>query len=54
MLSRVAESVYWMSRYIERAGNVARFVDVNEHLMLDLPTELPPPMGTAGRNDGRC
>ena len=37
MLSRVAESIYWMSRYIERAENVARFVDVNFNLMLDLP-----------------
>ena len=42
MLSRVAESIYWMSRYIERAENVARFVEVNEHLMLDLPPEMPP------------
>jgi len=37
MLSRVADSVYWMSRYIERAENVARFVDVNLQLMLDAP-----------------
>jgi uncharacterized alpha-E superfamily protein len=37
MLSRVAESVYWMSRYVERAENVARFVDVNLNLMLDTP-----------------
>ena len=37
MLSRVADSIYWMSRYIERAENVARFVDVNLQLMLDLP-----------------
>jgi uncharacterized alpha-E superfamily protein len=37
MLSRVAESVYWMSRYVERAENVARFVDVNLHLALDYP-----------------
>lgn len=37
MLSRVAQSIYWMSRYIERAENVARFVDVNQHLLLDLP-----------------
>ena len=37
MLSRVAQSIYWMSRYIERAENVARFVDVNHHLLLDLP-----------------
>ncbi len=39
MLSRVADSIYWMSRYIERSENVARFVDVNHHLMLDLPAE---------------
>jgi uncharacterized alpha-E superfamily protein len=36
MLSRVAESMYWMSRYIERAENTARFLDVNFHLLLDL------------------
>ncbi len=35
MLSRVAESLYWMSRYIERAENVARFIDVNFHMILD-------------------
>jgi uncharacterized alpha-E superfamily protein len=37
LLSRVADSVYWMGRYIERAENVARFLDVNHNLMLDLP-----------------
>jgi uncharacterized alpha-E superfamily protein len=37
MLSRVAESIYWMSRYIERAENVARVVDVNVLLQLDIP-----------------
>jgi uncharacterized alpha-E superfamily protein len=37
MLSRVADSIYWMSRYIERAENVARFVDVTLNLMLDMP-----------------
>ncbi len=36
MLSRAANSVYWMNRYIERAENVARFIDVNLHLTLDL------------------
>jgi len=36
MLSRVADAVYWMNRYVERADNVARFVDVNLHLALDL------------------
>lgn len=38
MLSRVANSIYWMSRYVERAENLARFVDVTFNLMLDLPT----------------
>jgi uncharacterized alpha-E superfamily protein len=37
MLSRVADSIYWMSRYIERAENVARFIDVNLQLSLDMP-----------------
>jgi uncharacterized alpha-E superfamily protein len=36
MLSRVADSVFWMSRYVERAENVARFIDVNLFLSLDL------------------
>jgi uncharacterized alpha-E superfamily protein len=35
MLSRVANSLYWMSRYVERAENTARLVDVNLQLMLD-------------------
>ena len=39
MLSRVAESIYWMSRYIERAENVARVVGVNNRLRLDLPEQ---------------
>lgn len=37
MLSRVANSIYWLSRYMERAENVARFVDVNLQMILDLP-----------------
>jgi uncharacterized alpha-E superfamily protein len=37
MLSRVADAIYWLNRYIERAENVARFIDVNLNLMLDLP-----------------
>lgn len=36
MLSRVANSLYWMSRYLERANNVARFIDVNLRLTLDM------------------
>ncbi len=35
MLSRVANSLYWMSRYIERAESIARLVDVNLQLLLD-------------------
>ena len=37
MLSRVADSIYWLGRYLERAENYARFIDVNYNLMLDLP-----------------
>ena len=42
MLSRVADSIYWLNRYIERAENVARFIDVNLNLMLDLPAGVAP------------
>src|SRR6266540_2116963 len=38
MLSRVADSIYWMSCYVERAENVARFIEVNLQLMLDSPS----------------
>ncbi|NEQ75077.1 MAG: alpha-E domain-containing protein [Okeania sp. SIO2C9] len=37
MLSRVANSIYWLNRYVERAENVARFIDVNLNLLLDSP-----------------
>ncbi len=37
MLSRVADSLYWSSRYLERTENYARFLDVNFNLSLDLP-----------------
>ncbi|MEZ5354360.1 MAG: alpha-E domain-containing protein [Bryobacteraceae bacterium] len=37
LLSRVADSVYWLSRYMERAESVARFIDVNFRLVLDAP-----------------
>ena len=35
MLSRVADNLYWMSRYLERAEHTARLLDVNLNLMLD-------------------
>jgi uncharacterized alpha-E superfamily protein len=39
MLSRVADSLYWMSRYIERAENNARIADVNLQMLLDLTNQ---------------
>ena len=35
MLSRVAASLYWMGRYLERAENIARLLDVNIQLLID-------------------
>ncbi|GAA3746848.1 alpha-E domain-containing protein [Terriglobus aquaticus] len=35
MLSRVADSLYWMSRYLERAEHTTRLLDVNLNLMTD-------------------
>lgn len=40
MLSRVADSMYWMNRYLERAENYARFLDVNFNLSLELPPRV--------------
>jgi uncharacterized alpha-E superfamily protein len=37
MLSRVADSLYWINRYVERAENIARFVEVSEAMALDCP-----------------
>jgi len=56
MLSRVASSIYWMSRYLERADNVARFIDVNTYLMLDLglqqhETQWYPLVATSGDDE---
>jgi uncharacterized alpha-E superfamily protein len=55
MLSRVANAIYWSSRYVERAENVARFIDVNFNLVLDThsgsgPTWAPLVM-TTGDHD---
>src|SRR5215218_8943260 len=35
MLSRVADSLYWTSRYLERAEHTARLIDIGLNLMLD-------------------
>ena len=39
MLARVAERVYWMSRYLERVENTARLADAYGKLLLDLPRQ---------------
>ena len=39
MLSRVADSLYWMSRYLERAKHTARLLNVHFDLMLDQPQQ---------------
>lgn len=41
MLSRVAEQLYWMARYVERAENTARLINVHGNLLLDLPRGIP-------------
>ncbi|MCP5410035.1 MAG: alpha-E domain-containing protein [Chromatiaceae bacterium] len=60
MLSRVAENLYWMSRYVERAENTARLISVNSNLLLDLPGGIAPGwaplvdiMGVRGDFDSR-
>lgn len=42
MLSRVAERVYWMARYVERAEDTARLVAAYNHLIMDIPRGTEP------------
>jgi uncharacterized alpha-E superfamily protein len=42
MLSRDAETIYWIGRYQERAENTARLITVNTNLLLDLPHQVAP------------
>ncbi len=37
VLSRIAESLYWVGRYVERAEDTARILDVHFHLLLEDP-----------------
>jgi uncharacterized alpha-E superfamily protein len=37
MLSRVAENLYWVGRYLERAENTARLINSTTQVLLDLP-----------------
>lgn len=40
MLSRVANNIFWLGRYLERAENTARIINVNANLLLDLPKHI--------------
>lgn len=40
MLSRIAERMYWMARYLERVESTARLVKVYANLLLDLPQDI--------------
>jgi len=40
MLSRVADSLYWMSRYLERAEHTTRLLDVTLHQLIDVDPVL--------------
>lgn len=37
MLARVAENIYWLSRYLERAENTVRLIHVHSNLLMDIP-----------------
>ena len=54
MLSRIAESLYWIGRYIERAEDTARLLDVHYHLLLeDRRADEAVGVPRAARRDGR-
>ncbi len=40
-LSKTAERIYWLGRYLERAESTARLVNVNGNLLIDLPRQIP-------------
>jgi len=37
MLSRVADAIYWCNRYMERVENLARYIEANLYLGMELP-----------------
>jgi uncharacterized alpha-E superfamily protein len=41
MLSRIADSLFWLARYMERAEDTARILDVNYHMMLEQAQRQP-------------
>jgi uncharacterized alpha-E superfamily protein len=40
MLSRSAERLYWLARYLERTESIARLVSVHMNLLMDLPKDV--------------
>lgn len=42
MLSRVAERIYWLARYLERAEDTSRLILVRHNVILDLPRRVQP------------
>jgi uncharacterized alpha-E superfamily protein len=62
MLTRIAESLYWFGRYVERAEDTARILDVHYHLLLEDPwvdestacTTLLAVMGVPAVGTGGC
>jgi uncharacterized alpha-E superfamily protein len=55
LLSRVADSLYWGARYLERAEDTARIVRAYTELVIDLPTSAlsswEPLLAVAGNGD---
>ena len=55
MLSRVAANIHWMARYVERADNLARFLQVNLNLQFEYPdaraAQWEPLIQTTGDQD---
>ena len=49
MLARDADSMYWMSRYVERAEHVARLLLVNTNLLMDVGDLAPTSSSGSGR-----
>ncbi|MBX3144591.1 MAG: alpha-E domain-containing protein [Trueperaceae bacterium] len=61
MLSRIAESLYWFGRYVERAEHTARLLDVNYHAIVEAPLttgrsivaeQWAPLLASTGSEDG--
>ena len=42
MLSRIADTLYWMSRYLERVDNTARLVEINLLHLIEADDHQPP------------